>query len=85
MTNYQFALMNAGVGTILSHVNLPRNRMMLIYRPWNNKRVRLCVTFAGVRHHNDKWRIVEGGQIKNNPKGKTTLDIPFKGPEGYRY
>mgnify|MGYP003511360561 CR=1 FL=1 len=86
MTNYQWALMHCGVGIIIGHVKLKRNRMMIIYRHWASKRNNMmCVTFAGVKHHNDKWKIVEGGPIKYNKKGVIRLDIPFKGPEGYRY
>ena len=82
MTNYQWSLMDAAVSKILYYVDLPRNRRMIVYRHWMKKRNNLhMVIFKGVKHHNDKWEIIEGGPVKKT-KG-SGMDVPFKGPQGY--
>lgn len=86
MTNFQCALMSAGMMKTISHVKLTRNRMLITGEAWFVDRLGKCkkkivsVIFRGVRHHNDKWQIVTGGLVSEEP-----LTIPFKGVEGYRY
>lgn len=86
MTNFQWALLSTGMMKTLSHVKLTRNRMLITGEAYFSGQSGECVkkivsvVFRGVKHHNDKWEIVTGGVVEEGP-----FEIPFKGPEGYRY
>lgn len=78
MTNFQCGLLDAGVGKTKFMLRLAGNKMMIVYIPMMYKRELWFAVYQGVKHHNDKWKLVDCGPFK-----REKVEIPFKGPKGY--